>query len=489
MNTRTPEQMGISSKHVLAFYKELDYWHLSTHAVILSRGNDIFSECYYAPFHKDFLHRMYSTTKSFVSIAIGFCEQDGLLSLDDPLSKFFPEYKDFEYFYSTSIRDMLQMRTAKDASGSTGWFGARTDDRVGYYFSRPPLKNAGSLFYYDSTGSFMLGAVVERLTGKPCIEYLKEKALGEIGFSKEAHCLKCPGGHSWGDSGLLCTARDLWLFARFVLNGGTWGGKRYLNEAYIKAATTPSVPTNPYGFGDLHDLQGYGYQFWGAPRGCFATLGMGNQVSFCDPKHDFIMVINSDNQGNTNAYEQIFGALYRNLIDHLGDPLPEDPEAKAELDAYLAERKLFTLYEAPTSPMAEAVSGKVFRCEENPMGIKWFRLELSGDEGKFFYENAQGEKCMPFGFGHNVFAKFPEEGYSDEVGSVYCPGNYYDAAFSADWPSENTLRLRVQIIDKYFANLSVLFGFCGENTVSVRMEKKAEDFLTTYRGIANATAE
>lgn len=490
MTYRTPEQMGISSKHVLSFYKELDYWHLSTHAVILSRGNEVFSECYYAPFHADFLHRMYSTTKSFVSVAIGFCEQDGLLSLDDPLCKFFPEYKDSEYFYTTSIRDMLQMRTAKDASGGTGWFGARTDDRVGYYFSNPPLKNAGSLFYYDSTGSFMLGAVVEKLTGKPFIEYLKDKALREIGFSEQAHCLQCPGGHSWGDSGLLCTARDLWLFARFVLNGGTWNGKRYLNEAYLKAATAATVPTNPYGFGDLHDLQGYGYQFWGAPRGCFATLGMGNQVSFCDPAHDFIMVINSDNQGNTNAYEQIFGALYRNLLDHLEDhPLPEDPAAKAELDAYLATRKLFTLYESPSSPLAESVAGKVFCCEENPMGIQWFRLDFKGDEGSFTYENAQGEKCMRFGFGHNVFEKFPEEGYSDLVGSVYCPGNYYDAAFSADWPSENTLRVRVQIIDKYFGNLSMLFGFSDENTVSLRMEKKAEDFLTTYRGIANAKAK
>ena len=48
------------------------------------------------------------------------------------------------------------------------------------------------------------------------------------------------------------------------------------------------------------------------------------------------------------------------------------------------------------------------------------------------------------------------------------------------------MRVRVQIIDKYFGNLSMLFGFSDENTVSLRMEKKAEDFLATYRGIANA---
>ncbi len=486
MDFRTPEQMGISSRHVLNFYKELDYWHLSTHAVILSRGDHFFSECYYAPFHKDFQHRMYSTSKSFVSIAIGFAEQDGLLSLDDPLCKFFPEYSHLNQ-HKTTIREMLQMQTSMDASG-TGWFHARTDDRAAYYFAKNPQKHPGTTFYYDSTGSFMLGSVVENVTGMPFMEYLKKKAFYEIGFTKEARCLKCPGGHSWGDSGVLCTARDLWKFARFVLNGGTWEGKRYLNEQYIKDATTPAVPNNPYGFGDMHDTHGYGYQFWGAPEGCFATLGMGNQVSFCDPAHDFIFVINSDNQGNSNAYEQIFRALYTHLVHNLGDPLPEDPAALAELNEYLASRKLFALDKAATSPMVEKISGKTFVCDENASGIKWFRLDFQGDEGTLTYENAQGEKVMPFGFGHNVFAKFPEEGYSREIGSVRCPGNYYDAAFSADWPADYTLRVRVQVIDTYFANLSMMFGFRDENTVTLRMEKKAEDFMEEYKGIVNAKA-
>ncbi len=487
MDFRTPEQMGISSRHVLNFYKELDFWHLSTHAVILSRGDHFFSECYYAPFHKDFQHRMYSTSKSFVSIAIGFAEQDGLLSLDDPLCKFFPEYKHLNQ-HKTTIREMLQMQTSMDASG-TGWFKARTEDRAAYYFEKDAQKYPGTTFYYDSTGSFMLGSVVEQVTGMPFMEYLKKKAFTEIGFTKEARCLQCPGGHSWGDSGILCTARDLWKFARFVLNGGTWQGKRYLNEQYIKDATTPAVPNNPYGFGDMHDMHGYGYQFWGAPEGCFATLGMGNQVSFCDPGHDFIFVINSDNQGNSNAYEQIFRALYTHLVHNLGEPLPEDPEALAELNAYLAERKLFALSGAPTSTMAEKIGGKTFVCEENSAGMKWFRLDFKGNEGTFTYENAQGEKQMPFGFGHNVFAKFPEEGYSKEVGSVRCPGNYYDAAFSADWPADYTLRVRVQVIDTYFANLSMMFGFRDENTVTLRMEKKAEDFMDEYKGIVNAKAQ
>lgn len=486
MDIKTPEQMGISSRHVLAFYKELDSCNLSTHAVILSRGDSFFSECYYAPFHKDFLHRMYSTSKSFVSIAIGFCEQDGLLSLDDPMYKYFPEWE--HNGHTPTIRECLQMRTCKEGGGGS-WFTARTEDRTSHYFAGPARKYPGTLFLYDSAASFMLDAIVERVTGKPFMEYLQEKFLNDIGFSKDAYCLKCPGGHSWGDSGILCTARDLWRFARFVLNGGTWNGKRYLNEEYIKKATDIHAPNSNYGFRNLHGSEGYGYQFWGAADGCFATKGMGNQISLCDPKHDFIFVINSDNQGNPFAYYQIYRALYSNIIDHLGEPLPEDPEALAELKAYLATRKLFCLDAAADSSMAKKVSGKVFDCPENDTGIRWFRLDFDGSEGRFTYENAQGEKVMPFGFGHNVFDKFPEDGYSDEVGSVPCPGNKYDAAFSADWPAEDVLRIRVQIIDKYFGNLAILFGFRDETHVTVRMDKTAEDFLDKYKGIFTAAAQ
>ena len=122
------------------------------------------------------------------------------------------------------------------------------------------------------------------------------------------------------------------------------------------------------------------------------------------------------------------------------------------------------------------------------MGIKWFRLDLEGDEGRFTYENAQGEKVMTFGFGHNVFGKFPESGYSDLTATIPEEGNMYDAAFSADWCEEMKLRLRVQIIDKYFGNLAILFGFRDENAVTVKMVRAAEAFLREYDGIMIARA-
>ena len=480
----TPEAAGISSRHVKKFYDFLDACNLSTHSVIMLRGGKIFSECYYEPFGADFLHRMYSVSKTFVSIAVGFCIQDGLLSLDDTMDKFFPEHlnKDGAIVHKTKIRELLSMQT--DQTG-TNWFKKHPEDRSEVYFHAPATKKSGTLFDYDSSGSYMLGVIVEKLTGKPFLKYLQEKVLDDIGFSKDAYCIKAPGGYSFGDSGVMCTARDLHLFARFVLNGGVWNGKRYLNEEYIRAATDMKVCTSDYGFLD-HGSFGYGYLIWGAPEGCFAMLGMGNQIALCDPKHDFIFVINSDNQGNSRGYEQIFTALYLCIIDNLGDPLPENAEEYAILEESINNKKLFFLKGAKSSPFAKKINGATFICDNNPMNIKHFRLEFDGDEGIFHYENATGAKSLRFGFGHNVFMPFPEEGYSDLTANVRADGNFYDSAISADWCEEQALRLRVQIIDKYFGNLAIIFGFKNENEASVRMTKTAEDFLSEYSGVMNA---
>ena len=489
MRICTPEQAGISSAHVRKFYELLEAYHIPVHSVILARGDRIFSECYYAPFHKDFKHRMYSTTKTFVSIAIGFCEQDGLLSLDDPIEKFFPEYlaREGAAHHSSTIRELLMMESS---IRGVHWFVKGVTDRVDTYFETHPTKLPGTLFDYDSAGSFMLSVIVEKLTGKPFLEYLKDKFLREIGFSEDAYCLKVPGGHSWGDSGILCTARDLLLFARFLLNKGTFHGKRYLNEAFMNDATTMRVCNNDFGF-VAHDSFGYGYQIWGMARGCFSTFGMGTQLGFCDPKHDLVFVINADTQGNPHGYEQVFDALYRHILDNInedGTALPPAEDENKALSAWLAERKLFFLTENQESPFVEKINGVTFTADKNPMNIKWFRLEFDGNEGNFHYENAQGVKCMPFGFGHNVFAQFPEEGYSDMVGNEKAPGHTYRAAFSADWPEPRKLRIRVQIIDNYFANLAIVFGFRDGKHASVRMTKVAESFLEEYAGVMNAEA-
>ena len=486
MQYSSPEKAGVSSANVQKFIEFLEKNQLSTHNVILSRGDEIFFEKYWSPFHPGFLHRMYSVSKSFVSLAIGFLEQEGKLDLDESICTYFPEEMEKqqdENFRNMTLRHMLMMSTAKPCQD---WFAARIPDRVRYYFENdhPWSHPSGTIFEYDSSASFVMGALVERITGMRFMDYLREKLFDRIGVSREAHCLTCPGGHSWGDSAVLCTPQDLWRVARFVLNKGSWGNEQILNREYLERATTKQVDNNNWQTIDYNTC-GYGYQFWMTYNNAFAFVGMGGQYAICVPEKDMILVINGDNQGKEIAGKLIFDSFFEYIVNPAQDSsLPEDETARKKLEEATADLKLTYARGMTQSASEKEINGILWNMDPNPMGITRMRLTFEDGRGTLFYTNDQGDKELPFGLGSNVFGLFPQEGYSRQTGSVAAPGHFYKCAASAAWVEEHKLFIKVQIIDDYFGNLSIVMSF-REDRLGVYMCKCAEDFLNEYTGYAS----
>lgn len=486
MKLITPEQGGIPSAAIERFLKVLEDAGLSTHNIIIERSGDILFEKYYPPFTADFLHREYSQSKSLVALAVGFAAQDKLLDLDDPIGKYFEKETaniPDPAMAAQTVRQMLMMSTPK---AGEYWFSARTDDRVAHYFKTTRTTAApGSRFQYDSTGSFVLGALVERLTGMSFVDYLRKKLLDRIGVSKELTCLECPGGHSWGDSAVLATARDMMKLCRFVLDGGRVGGEQLLDAEFIREATSALIPTAGIE-SRRRSSYGYGYLIWKLRDG-FYFNGMGCQFSIAVPEKDMVFIYNGDNQGIDDAGDIIIDSFYDLIVSAAGEPLPENPPAKTSLDEYAGSLELMSARGDKTSPLEREINGKLWTLDENPMGIKTLRLTF-GEDCKLEYTNAQGDKALGFGMCSNRFGLFPEEGYSKKVGSVPCPGNYYKCAASAAWKDERTLLIDVQIIDEYFGRLWITLGF-DQDRISVEMKKVAEDFLWTYSGSAMGVCE
>ena len=480
----TPEQAGISSKHVADFISFCERRSITMHSVLMIKGDKIFSENYWAPFHKDFCHRMYSQTKSYVGVAIGLLEEEGKLNLDDPMAKYFPERIDRElphYLAEQTVREMLTMTTCGHPAR---WFSAGDPDRTHLYFatsdsSRP----AGTYFEYDSPGSQVLCSLVEKLAGKSLFDYLNEKIFSELGTFKTATILKTPCGDSWGDSALVCTSRDMASFARFVMNYGTWNGKRLMNEAYLRKATTKQVGNQRTGF-DLYESNGYGYQIWMTEQGGFSFNGMGGQFTVCVPEKDFIFVCTGDNQGYTGFGQVLFSALFDKIVNNLGDaPLEEDvPSYKALCEA-TKNLKLRSMKGDTYSPLMETIHGREYQCASNPMGITRFSMNFYQDKPcEFRYTNGQGDKVLYFKLGENAFGKFPQLGYSNEVGGQRTTDGFlYNCAASAAWDDATRLKLYVQVVDRYFGTLYMLFAFKGDE-VAVNMTKTAEDFFGEYAG-------
>lgn len=486
----TPEECGIKSADIAKFIRSLEDERLATHAVIIARGDNIVFEKYWKPFDENFLHRMYSVSKSIVSIAVGFLLQDGKISLDDPIEKYFADKMGpttHELTRKQTIRDMMMMTSAQLHKN---WFETRSDDRVRVYFdeeSQPAIKG-GTIFRYDSSGTFVIGALVERLTGMPFMDYLRIKLFDKIGVSPEAHCLKCPGGHSWGDSAVLCTARDLLKIARFTLNYGEWEGEQILSSDYLKEATSVLIP-NDYSNDNNPDGQGYGYYIWHSYHDSFSFNGLGNQYAICVPKEDLILIINSDNQGmGKSSQYHIFNSFFEHIVETAQDGNAEVvAEDVKDLEDLTSDLKLIASFGDRYSETADAVNGKKYICGYNPMGWKNLRFDFGKDGGCLYYENKQGQKELRFGMCENAFGEFGQDGYSDEIGSQ--PGNRrYKCAASASWISKTMLYIKVQIIDTYFGTLDMIFSF-ADNTVSIEMDKTAEDFLNEYCGRAYGIAE
>lgn len=475
-NYATPEEMGISSAHIQKYIDILESNRLATHNLIILRKGKIIFEHYWAPFNREFKHRMYSVTKSFVALAIGFLEQDGLLALDDPLCKYFPkESKNSHPFQrNQTIRHSLTMATAMPLNS---WFKDKPADRVQHYFDNRNIgaHPSGTVFKYDSEASFILCALVERLTGMKLFEYLKLKLFDKIGVG-EVDCLECPGGHSWGDSALLCRPIDLLRVAEFCMNKG----EGLLNEAYVTAATSRQIDNAEMGL-NTFESQGYGYQFWRNLDNSFFFNGMGCQFALCVPDKEIVMVYNGDNQGNPLAKNIIFEHFFALIARPAGKPLPPAPPVNT------AGLTLYRAHGEQHLPLEKQISGRTYKMEPNPMGITQVCLIFNGDQGTLHYTNAQGKKELPFGLCKNVYGLFPQAGYADRVGTV--AGNrLYRCAASGAWVGEKNLFIKVQIIDTYFGNLNIHIGFEG-NGITLRMVKAAEDFLEEYNGFAGGLCD
>jgi CubicO group peptidase (beta-lactamase class C family) len=478
--TIIPEQAGLSAQNIVDFINILEDNGCVTHDLLLMKGDKLFAEHYWAPFHKDFLHRQYSQTKSFVGVAIGLLVDDGKLRLDDTIVSHFPEKIEGdipEYLAMQTVRDMLTMCTC----GQPGnWFVHEDPDRTHLYLNENPANHKPGLRWgYDSAGSQVLCALVEKLAGKPLLEFMKERIFNEMGAFGTARMLKCKNGDSWGDSAMLCTARDMAAFARFVMNYGSWNGKQLMSESYLREATSAVVDNDTFGF-DSFFRQGYGYQIWRTRDG-FAFVGMGDQLTVCIPDKDLIFVINSDNQGHPASRGIIMAAFYDKIVDAMADaPLPpSEPIAVGEL-------KLAGQVGAPYSPIMEKINGKTYVCKDNKAGIIKFSFVFHEKGGEWHYTNAQGDKVLPFCWNENCFGKFPQDGYSTEHGGLRNTEGYrYDCATSAGWRSEQQMTLRCQLIDAYFGNFSARFAFEDEDA-DVVLVKTAEDFLNEYVGTISA---
>lgn len=462
----TPESVGVSSKDVLDLLQMLDEYRFQTHGIMMLKGNKLFCEAHYEPFSKDFLHRMYSVSKTFVAISTGLAITEGLIGYDDVIVDYFPEFAldsaEDEMYQRCTVRDMLSMQS--NISDNVYWWG-KFESRIRAYYTQKTTKVPGTIYCYDSIGSFLLGCIIEKLTGKDFLEYLKEKVLCEIGFSKESYVLKEPGGYAIGDSGVMCTINDFALFARFIMQKGEWNGKQYIDREFMEEAVKKQVSNDFEGAVLSCTKMGYGYLIWRTPNDTYALVGAGDQYAICDPNHDFLFVITSDNQlvAGGESRQILFHEVCKHFVDKINDEaLPEDSVAQKQLEEYTASCKLLVQYGEVTEAIAKDTNKRRYVAKENAMNISEFCVVADDKEGYLDFVMNGKPFRIDFGIGENKFYDFSfgTRAVLDMMGKN--EEGKYKCAASAAWVDKTTFAIHLQVIDTYFGGLNVHISYKDE---------------------------
>ncbi len=466
-----PEQTGIPSACIIRLMNRLEEHQIPMHSFLLMHRGKLICESYYAPCRADMLHRMFSITKSFTSVAIGLLADEGLLSLDDPIIKYFPEKVPdnvHPYIAAMTIRNMLMMRTCH---AKTTYKLDMAKDWVESFFTTPPTHPAGTVFHYDTSSAHTLCALVEKLSGMDMLDYIK-KRLEPLQLSEESYLLKDPFGISLGGSGLVATSIDMLKFGIFLYNKGNIDDRQLISASYLEEATsyltdtcvTAPIPGESYG---------YGMQFWRSNKNGYICYGMGGQLIIVLPDYELICVTTADTQGIGGGNQQIYDAMYEEILPYI-DTLsgkPSDTDRRT-YENFISSRTLYVPAGKTECPTAEKISGKRYLID-NDSAFQSMQLDFHTEPDE---ENTAG--ALTFCYQGQTYTLLFGMNY---LKTGLLPLYSFHYAASGAWLSDGTLYIRVNVIDSSVGTIHFQFSF-QDDLMTLFMRKQEESLLQEFNG-------
>jgi CubicO group peptidase (beta-lactamase class C family) len=371
-----PEAQGVSPAAILAFVDEADSKIDALHSFMLLRHGHVVAECWWAPYDARTRHELYSLSKSFTSTAVGLAIAEGKLSLDDPVLKFFPEdapAAPSNNLKAMRVHDLLRMSTGHQFEPALA---AAKQPWVKTFLAQPVPFKPGTHFLYNTAGTYMQSAIVQKATGQTVLDYLRPRLFDPLGIGNPTWSTS-PQGISLGGYGLSIRTEDIARFGQLLLQKGQWQGKQLIPAAWVDAATArqTSNGSNPQSDWD----QGYGYQFWRCRHGAYRGDGAFGQFCIVMPEQDAVVAITS----GTRDMQAVLNLVWDKLLPAFASgPVPADEKSNEQLQARLTSLMLTTLKGSDSAQVSEDVSGKIYAFPTNDQKLEAFGLEFSGNHGE-----------------------------------------------------------------------------------------------------------
>lgn len=267
----------------------------------------------------DDAENLYSGSKTFTSLGVGICSDAGGLRLEDRVLDYFPAYRSVaaEGSQDITVRDLLHMASGKHAFWPTAdQQTLRTADWAELFFKEPLSSRPGTHFFYSNACTYMLGRVIETVTGQTLRDYLVPRLFEPLGiYNPQWHT--CPQGHTIGASDLYLTTGEFARLGELLLGEGVYREKRIVSAAYLERLRSDIIDNNTGAFGDSENQQGYGYQVWRCTApGTYRADGMYGQFSIVVPQKRAVITVTSHEEVNAN---DIIRAVFADIVPILPD--------------------------------------------------------------------------------------------------------------------------------------------------------------------------
>ena len=359
----TPEAEGVSSADILKFINASEKSKNELHSFMILRHGRVIAEGWWNPYKPSLRHTLYSASKTFTSTAIGFAVSENKIKLSDKVISFFP--KDVPDTISPNlaaltIRDVLTMSDGMDPEPGQV---IKSKNWPKTFLAAPIAYKPGTVFLYNSMGTFMLSAIIQKVTGQKVVEYLRPRLFEPLGISGMDWEENITGINT-GAWGLRVKTEDMAKLGQLYLQKGLWNGNQIIPSSWIEEATTSKIiqhPDLPQAKKDSSDWeQGYGYQIWRSRHHSYRADGAFGQYILVLPGLDAVIAITEETQNMQNELNLVWDYL---LPAFRRDKLSEDPKSQTALKA-----KLSTLALVPES-------GSFTSLNTNKNLIKYFVLE------------------------------------------------------------------------------------------------------------------
>ena len=343
------------------FIKLCEENNVDVHQMTCYKSNDLLFSVAIPPYSLNDKQQLYSLSKSFTSTGIGLAVGEGLLTVTDRVADIFADdLKDTElsdYAKILTVQDCLTMRTGHSSCSMGDILNSESDPIIAF-MRKPFNQKPGTYFIYNTGATYILSAIITKLTGETLFDYLTPRLFEPLGI-KNAYWANFKGVTE-GGYGLHISSCDAAQLGLLYYNKGVYNGQRLLSEEWVTEATTGHADNAATG-GTLDWGAGYGYQFWRCYRGGYRGDGAYGQL--CVIKDDIVFAMLAEAPDMQKELDCVFALL-------------EDISNGGIADASVLSVKPIPVMVDIT---IEKYLGKWLTCGDNPFNMSKMKFEIIGD--------------------------------------------------------------------------------------------------------------